>query len=642
MSIKIRRYHADESEFTFTGRNKTKITVPGNVGFTDLTQSNLVLDMHVHVTTIPPTTGQEPAPETIVLYPATFGLRGQVVGAQSLIRNAIVTSREHGLLNERRHQNVIDSNIDWYLTSRSKEDQRSVYGHCNNKNYGHDTGSLLPDNPWLLYNLPPYNAVAVDAFTTAAVKRRAEIPVAWKHIDQFASMPKFPNIGVGDLDYNIELENQIVVMSPAEMAVHSIRLDNLNAVDSKIGTAGAPLITTRTRANFNRPPMVGDQVSLRYIEVDVPIARVDVNATIATVTNSGTAYAITFDNGIAVGSATEAISDIVMFRAMYSEYGVAPAFSAGYRFNDCLSVIDPVGGVNYLVGITGSPLVLPNVYTKGTSQQHMCPFYVGAPIYVTGNIADTAYAGYHTVSSLRPNGANLEVILDTGLAVGTVATPTLANVRVAWRDHTDAGALFTVTWTIDEMYAKMHEIQMQQEQLNSTLNMLRNGKSFAWLDQRLLQQTVTATSTMTQVIELQPNCYSVALLTPQTLELLSGFDGATSYRFALDGKEQSSRDIVCGTDPTTGRSGHNYLLNKYFMNLGQALSKYDANYYDYGSPDDQRTHAIYTQVTPFIPRQQTLQVQLFAGSNTMAAKNLFFVSTHERSLNLSNGRVTVS
>lgn len=631
MSIKIRRYHADESEFTFTGRNKTKVTIPGNVGFTDGTQNQLILDMHVDVKE-----GQN-----TVLYPATFGLRGQVVGAQSIIRNAVVTSREHGLMNERRHQNVIDSNIDWYLTSRSKEDQRSVYGHINNKNYGHDAGSLLPDNPWLLYNLPPTDD-PTDAFTTAAVKRRAEIPVAWKHIDQFASMPKFPNIAIGDLDYNIEFENQIVTMSPVEMAVMADEIANLTAVDSKVGTAAAPLITERARSQFNRPPQPGDQIALRFVET-VGGARVDRSGIIATVTGSGVAYAITLVGGLEIASVTGDLTSVVMYRSMRAADG---AVIGPYFVNPATALIDPVApGTDYQVGVTGAPLILPNIYPNSSNDnKHMCPLYVGAPIHVSANVGAVVYKGYFKVASLRPNGANLEVILDAPLVVGAV-DPGLSgvlNVRLAFVDHSAAHELFTVTWTIDEVYAKMHEIQMQPAQLDETLKKLRDGQEFAWLDQRLLQQTVTETSTMTQVIELQPNCYGVALLTPQTLELLSGFDGATSYRFALDGKEQSTRDIVCGTDPTTGRQGHNYLLTKYFQNLGQALSKYDANYYDYGSPDNMRTHAIYALVTPFLPRQQVLQVQLFAGNHTMASKNLFFVSTHERTLKISNGRVTVS
>ena len=620
MSIKIRRYQADESGFTFTGRNKTKVTIPGNVGITDPTQQHLTLDMHVDVL--------EGA--NTMLYPATFGQRGQVVGAQCLIRNTIVTSREHGLMNERRHLNVIDSNLDWYLTSRSKEDQRSIFGHVNNKNYGHDTGSLLPDNPWLLYNLPPTDA-PVSAFTTSAVKRRANIPVAWKHIDQFASMSKFPNIAIGDLDYNIEFENQIVSMTPVQMATHADKIDSRSAVASLIGTAAAPLLTSRAPSQFNRKPMPGDQVSFRFIESTSGVARVDKLAVIATVTETSTAYSITLVAGLATSQATEAVTDIYMFTGILSPY----------TCDDCTPTLDPVGGVNYQVGVANSPLVIPSIYPNGSSSRHMCPLYVGAPIVVTGNIADTGYNGYFTVASLRPNGTDLEVVLDTPLNVGTVATD-LEDIRVAWRDHSEAQALFTVNWTIDDVYANIHEIQLPPSELQKTLNDLRDGRSFAWLDQRLLQQTVTATSTMTQVIELQPNCYGVTLLTPQTLELLSGFDGCTSYRFALDGKEQSSRDIVCGTDPTAGRQGHNYLLQKYFKNLGQALAKYDANFYDYGSPDDKRTHAMYPLVTPFIPRQQTLQVQLFAGSNTMTGKSLFFVSTHERLLNISNGRVTVT
>jgi hypothetical protein len=49
MSVKIVRFHANESAFTKNGRLRTEINVPSSVGVTDLTSSKLVLDMHMEL-----------------------------------------------------------------------------------------------------------------------------------------------------------------------------------------------------------------------------------------------------------------------------------------------------------------------------------------------------------------------------------------------------------------------------------------------------------------------------------------------------------------------------------------------------------------------------------------------------------------
>ena len=106
MSIKIKRYPANNSEFLQSGRTRTQIDIPGGVGLTDLTQSDIVLDMQVNCYTTS-------AKTTSVLLPCTFG-NNEMVGSESILRHSRVVSRDNGLLNERRHLNVIDANLDWY------------------------------------------------------------------------------------------------------------------------------------------------------------------------------------------------------------------------------------------------------------------------------------------------------------------------------------------------------------------------------------------------------------------------------------------------------------------------------------------------------------------------------------------------
>lgn len=633
MSVKLRRYQANDSDFTQNGRVRTTVTVPGSAGFTDLTESKLILDMQVNV---------KGAAGANVFYPATFGARGEMVGPQSLIRNARVISREHGLLNEQRHQNVIRSNLDWYTKTRGTEDAQSLLGNTTNQNYGHDNASLLPDNPFLLYNQPGTPGVAITANPT---KRRAMIPVDWKHIDQFAGMSQFPNIAVGDIDYDLELEEQITTMYPAVMPCMAELIDNVTATASLIGTVAKPLVTKRTAASFNRRPRVGDQILVIFKETTSSLFGQQL-AVISTVTEVGGVYSIVVHGGIATTAVGEVCEQIVMFLDAYQERPTNdPDESKALPIQ--AQDMAPTGTT---IGSTDDPLIFQNVYggvgAGNEVDYHACPFYVGAPMHLTAwnDTSKVMYQAYVTISSLEIDAANpkdVKVKLSTPLDIGA-ATNDIQYIKIAFVDHYDSAGTptaFTVTWQIDEIYLELHELQLNPQQLNLARTALAN-MTMSWFEQRLVQKNMPATTVHSDVLELESNCVGLAVLTPQNLNLVSGFDTCTSYRFALDGKDVTDRDIICGTATTTGRAVHNNMLKKYYANQGQQLVKYDANPQDYASPDPQRTFSFYPLVTPQLQRPQTMQIQLFADTN-MASKNIFYVATYARMLEISNGRVRV-
>lgn len=633
MSVKLRRYQANDSDFTQNGRIRTTVTVPGSAGFTDLTESNLILDMQVNV---------KGAAGANVFYPATFGARGEMVGPQALIRNARVISREHGLLNEQRHQNVISSNLDWYTKTRGTEDAHSLLGNTTNQNYGHDNASLLPDNPFLLYNQPGTPGVAITANPT---KRRAMIPVAWKHIDQFSSMAQFPNIAIGDIDYDIELEEQINTMFPVVMPCMAELLEDVTADNFLIGTAADPLVTKRTVSSFNRRPRVGDEIYVMFKET-TSNEFAESSCVISAVTEVGGVYHIQVHGGITTTDTNEACEQVIMYLGSYQERPSGDPDES--KFLPIQSQdITPTGAT---IGSAADPLIFTNVYGGlGGGQEvdfHACPFYIGAPMHITAfnDTTKVLYQAYVTVSSLEIDAANptdLKVQFDPPLNIGAAGND-IQYIKIAFVDHYDnAGTptAFSVTWQIDEIYLELHELQLNPQQLTQARTALSN-MSMSWFEHRLVQKNMPATTVHSDVLELESNCVGMAVLTPQNLNLLSGFDTCTSYRFALDGKDVTDRDIICGTATTTGRSIHNNMLKKYFANKGQQLVKYDANPQDYASPDPQRTFSFFPLVTPQLQRPQTMQIQLFADTN-MSSKNIFYVATYARMLEISNGRVSV-
>jgi hypothetical protein len=82
MSLKIRRYIADKGNFLSTDPAPlTSVTIPGAIGFTDLTQSRVILDMEVHAydPRDAPSGGNFCDPTDEVKIPCTFGRGGQMV-----------------------------------------------------------------------------------------------------------------------------------------------------------------------------------------------------------------------------------------------------------------------------------------------------------------------------------------------------------------------------------------------------------------------------------------------------------------------------------------------------------------------------------------------------------------------------------
>lgn len=620
MSIKLRRYQANESDFTKDGRSRATIDVPASVGFTDLTSSKLIMDMQLNV--------KQGAND--VLLPATFGLDQQMVGPQAVIRNSKVVSMENGLMNEQRNSNVISANMDWYVKSRAAEDCGSLFGNSTNQNYGRNPRSRLPDNPFFDYRLP---SSATPSVIADAQTRRAEVPVAWRHVDEFGNMAQFPNIGVGNLSYQIEFENQLDVVSPADMPAQQIEPCNdiqLAGGATTWGTALHPIVLTKTVSNHWKPPVSGQQVSLWYVQTTAtgaPATRVKTAVRrITSVSVGGGLYILTTDVALTSGA-----NDLV--ENIHISY-YTPGCNTPYPCDD----ITPTANV---IGDATHPLVISDMFSVDTDEAHKeCAFYVGAPVCVVASdeTADRVRLHETVVSRLTINGPDLEIELLVPFNVGGNNDQT--EINIGYRTSL-ANTKFTVEWQIAELYAELHEIQLMPTQREAARKALGDLK-LPFVSLYLKQRNMPETNSHSEVIQSDPNCLGLAVLTPQNLTLVSGFDRCTSYRFAINGKDQTNRPIPVGDENTVARQLHNYLIKRFYGNLGQRVMKYDAPTINYGAPDAQASHSMFPLVTPLVPEPLTIQLVLDAdGPLPMESKNLFFVFAHSKTLMLSKGRAMV-
>jgi hypothetical protein len=643
MSISLKRFQAAESDFTQTGRLRAKVTVPGLVGFTDLAHSKVVFEMTPTVESggnaMPwPVTFTQPTGRSN----ADFAPKQAMVGAQALIKNTRVVSREYGLLNEQRHQNVISSNLDWYLKSRDEEDQSDVFGNTISGNYGRRS-NFVADSPFYTTTVP---TVVGTAVTNPAVLHEASIPIDWKHIDQFAQIEQFPNIMVGDIDYHIEFEDQIDVIQLAESPINVITITNANS-----GAAGEmpALITDRTRSQIVHPILEGEQVFIRFMEGgNLRQSFVKV----ASVATNGNNLLFTVTPSIAGLGNASACTGIAIYYGPRIRAGLGP-----FNASNVAAV-----AANGWVGSAANPLVFPAFYGADVANTNpidysKCPFAVGQYIcmhYVQANNASTHE--YVLVEQLNViAGVNAPVglqVITSEPAPNTFTVDAVSSIQVSIPDHDGGGDPFTCSWTVNDVYAQMNVLNLMPQQQQDIRRAIQAGVQIPWMEQRLMQKSISEASTVTATLELLPNTVGLAILTPRTLELVSTFDGCTSYRIALDGNEVTNRDIVCGMW-TTNRSIHNYLLKQYYANIGSSLKKYDASWmsraavgYIYAgaaiSELDVNTHSFFPLVVPKKQDYTQLQIQLFTGgAGTMSDKSVFYVSTIERVLQFKDGRVSV-
>lgn len=618
MSLRLKRYNANESEFTRTGRNKATFDLPASAGFVDLTQSKLVLDMRMDVTDYL---------NAESLHPATFGRGGEMVGAKSLLRHCRVKSTQNGVLDERRHINVVDSNLDWNLRSRDLEDSESLFGNTVNDNYGFDRASGIPDNPWLMIQHPKEGETKTRN-DDSVVKRRAEIPIDMHHLTNLGSIKQLPMVALGELRVEVEFEDQFNVAFPVVQNNRAERLVNRDAVANLVGSSAAPLATVKTPANFNRPPQEGDVVHVSFREHSSGDSKYYSNVVITSVADVGTHYNLVFGTGLATTAATESCTNIHM---VYNP----------------VSIPNVAASATGQLGSAANPIVMEAqglINDKGT--HHVLPFYPKQQIYASCHYGATNLISTETgiVNTVSIVGDKLHITLVTPLTVTNGQA--INNIVLASRDWDTNSELLKVAWTIDEAYIELAELQLTPQQQEGARKALADLE-IPFLQHRLLQKDMPATTLHTDIVHALPNCAGLAVLTPQNLRMLSGWDGCERYRFAINGIENTNRDIHvydanAPRDPRAGRQLHNHMLRKYWANLGKSLKKYDANVSNYTAPDDQRLHSFFPLVTPMIPSEQTIQIQLMSDNDTMGQKSIFYVFTHPRVLKISNGRVSIN
>lgn len=269
----------------------------------------------------------------------------------------------------------------------------------------------------------------------------------------------------------------------------------------------------------------------------------------------------------------------------------------------------------------------------------LIPFYVGEPVTLQ---YDDAGAKTHdaVVESLKVNGTTgeLEIVINPPAPATGAAVPATDLTLAPNYDNP------TFTWTIADIFLELHLINLTPKQMEQAEKAL-NNLEIPWMEYRLVKKVLNQTGDYSETIDVPPMCAAVALMTPQNNELVSGKGQKTiDYRWALDGKNVITRDIRVG--PLTNNSGvgvarqlHNYMLQKWFGNVGKRLMRFDRPSEDYTAGDNERSHVFYPLVTPVMNRSAIANINLRTETGNISTRETFFLTVHPRMLTLKNGRL---
>ncbi len=471
-------------------------------------------------------------------------------GAAALIRNARVTSKEHGMLNERRDQNVISANLDYYTKYSSQaEAWHSFNGGGALQSHNMNQYGPIQDSMFLDARRPQVLGVrilqTVDAEKSQSVAAETRIPM--RHIDSMADGTRqFPNLAVGDLTYRMEFE-----------------------------------------------PASGRRIT--------------------GCANNGLVFACEDYTNSTGGAVSFGLSDATPD---------ATKVPIKYR---------------YIKGDTDGNVEVDNL--------EFCPFYLGMPVEVDYEHDGNTYKRVTEITGLKAEAGLYEIEVENPIEVPDGRA--LTNVNIGIRVGDEVG----VEWNIEDIFLELHCLQLSPQQIQAAQSAMES-LSIPYMDYRLVKKVLNQTGDYSEMIQTDAGCAGLAVLTPKNNGLASSIDNGRRYRFAIEGKYTTNRDIqvaplINNEGQSLGRQLHNHMLQKFYGNLGKKLLRFDSPIRNYNNAPladelEDETHTFYPLVTPIVGNDSIINFQLQAeAGQQMATKEIFFVAMYPRSLDFKNGRLVM-
>lgn len=331
--------------------------------------------------------------------------------------------------------------------------------------------------------------------------------------------------------------------------------------------------------------------------------------------------------------------------------GAITAGGTGYVNAVGVATTSPGGGTGLTVDTTtaAGAVTAVAINAAGTG------YTVGDTITITGGGADATFTiatltdttvqlqSYATVTTVTRNGNDLQLVVtqDDPITLNNLFLD-VVDTYVSFTDHTDGGALFQTSWTINRVIPRVHQLQFSNEEYSMKMKALAQGYSSFLLTENVQTLTKDAGTYVSDTLQIPGQCVAAAILSPENNGLRSSFSNATSFNYNWNNKYLFiPSDVPVGSAQTTGRTLYNYLLKKYYSSINKVMRKYDGPYLDYLANDNfQDTGSFFPMICPYIPDYQTLNFTL-KSTTDMTAKRYYIVSHHTRELMMTSKGITL-
>ena len=210
-------------------------------------------------------------------------------------------------------------------------------------------------------------------------------------------------------------------------------------------------------------------------------------------------------------------------------------------------------------------------------------------------------------------------------SIAGATSPTTVATQ-AFQARSDGFADTDLTYEIDDVHLIVPQYLLTPAQVNAMESKVKRGVNMNFLTyevERINMPAVSASTQYDRQFDIHPGTINAIMLTPASNTLPSIQDNASSFRWRLNGLEQTNRDIVINQS----------LYNDRVMSVLSSGNIKVRNL----SP----VSFIAPQSVPLSPERQVLQIRLNQSSSPSTAKILYLYKQVRKAIRASNSRIEV-
>jgi len=567
MATKLVKIISNQSGPFNVSNNLVDITLPAYLGACDLSDTCVELNLKMK---------QSDGTAIDDLFDYGFAITGRL-DSTCLIKNVKFSSDKGGVLEEIAQPNILHANLSPFETDFEARQDDWYYGQSGHRRADGNSGQ---------FNFGTF-IDKVDNGTTLS-KQRTSLKLPLTSLLGIAKMKQFSNKLFGDCKIHLEFEDNLSTVA----TLFEQYVDNTVYTGAVNATAKTLTLTNQLVPNGNN---VWNGMPIDSVVADAPIdALSTANPAVISIKGPTTAPAQKYiqpkvGDTIIISGVTGTDKDDI--NGTFTANALVPnSTEAELSLNSSGKSFDATNAKITVLRTNGT--VLSSSYSQSAKT-------------VVYTLSDDDFIQEAEAGALSPT------------LVGTQSFQARRNSVVS----TD------LTYEIEDVHIIVPQYLLSPAQVNSMESKMKRGVNMNFLTyevERINMPSIVKSTQYDRQFDLRSGVINAMMLTPTQNNLLSITDGASSFRWRLNGLEQTNRDIVIN------QSLYNDRLLSVLSSGNIKVRNLAPNSF------------IAPQSVPLSPEQQVLQIRLNQGSQSdSTAKILFLYKQVRRAIKASNSMVQV-